>query len=116
MLSVCSHILATNNVHNIQLIIFCPVEHNLEKDYACVVVHTSVVTSLMKGKMALTLVEEEANCKHSAKKPCLEGWARRCSLLQTNTRSLQEAADARSKTSSSIILYVILYAERESQV
>lgn len=52
-----------------------------------------MVTSLMKGKMALTLVAEEANCKHSAKKPCLEGWALRCNLLQMNTRSLQEAVD-----------------------
>lgn len=54
---------------------------------------TSVVTSLMKGKMALTLVAEEANCKHSAKKSCLQGWALRCNLLQMNTRSLQEASD-----------------------
>lgn len=43
--------------------------------------------------MALTLVAEEANCKHSAKKPSLEGWALRCNLLQMNTRSLKEAAD-----------------------
>lgn len=34
---------------------------------------TSVVTSLMKGKIALTLVADEAKSKHSAKKPCLLG-------------------------------------------
>lgn len=45
----------------------------------------------MKGKMALTLVADEAKSKHSAKKPCLLGWALRCNLLQINTRSLQEA-------------------------
>lgn len=51
---------------------------------------TSVVASLMKGKMALTLVAEEANCRHSSRKPCLEGWALRCNRLHMNTRSLQE--------------------------
>lgn len=94
---------ASNNVHNILLIIICPEEHNVEKDYA--VGRTSVVTSLMKGKMALTFIAEEANCKHSAKKSCLQGWALRCSLLQMNTRSLQEAADDKSKTSSSVIRF-----------
>lgn len=49
---------------------------------------TSVVTSLMKGKMALTLVAEEASDKHSARKPSLEGWALRCSRLQMKSRSL----------------------------
>lgn len=53
------------------------------------------MTSLMKGKMALTLVAEEANCKHSARKPRVEGWALRCNLLQMNTRSLQEAEQAK---------------------
>ncbi|TNN79391.1 hypothetical protein EYF80_010415 [Liparis tanakae] len=59
---------------------------------SCDIGRTSVVTSLMKGKMALTFIAEEANSKHSARKPCLEGWALRCNLLQINTRSLQEAA------------------------
>lgn len=42
-----------------------------DKNYNAV--FTSVVTSLMKGNIALTLVADEAKSKHSAKKPCLLG-------------------------------------------
>lgn len=62
--------------------------NGMEKDET--VTRTSVVTTLMKGKMARTFVAEEASCKHSARNPSLEGWALRCNLLQTKTRSLQE--------------------------
>lgn len=82
-------------VRNISSVITCPQGHNVGKDDG----RTSVVTSLMKGKMALTFVAEDANCKHSAKKSCLQGWALRCNLLQMNTRSLQEAADDKCETS-----------------
>lgn len=67
---------------------------------------TSVVTSLIKGKMALTLVADVANCRHSAKKACLEGWALRCNLLQMKTRSLQQATNNEYKNSSSVFLYI----------
>lgn len=91
-LSVCSHVSdASFKQHSEYFVLICSEEHNVEKQDAAGC--TSVVTSLMKGKMALMLVAEEANCQHSAKNSCLQGWALRCNLLQMNTRSLQEAAD-----------------------
>lgn len=64
---------------------------------------TSAVTSLMKGKMALTLVAEEANCKHSLRKPCLDGWALRYSLLQMKTKSLKEVKSVQPSRAKSTL-------------
>lgn len=70
----------------------------------------------MKGKMARTLVAEEANCKHSSKKSRLQGWALRCNLLQMNTRSLQEGAEDKLKKLSTGIFNNISSNSKSVQI